>query len=159
MMYSSWDIEHDGQNFLSFWTIFCPFTPLTTQKIKILKNWKKHLEISSFYTSVPKIMIICYTVPEIWHVTNVIVIFILGYFLPFLLAQKMKISKKWKQETLHIVTIAMTCCSLASPWKFQYFQRHICNSVKHPWWSFYCKNSKPLIVFTKKLHHRCSLGF
>ena len=28
-------------------------------------------------------MIIGYTVPEIWHVTDVIVIFILGYFLPF----------------------------------------------------------------------------
>ena len=26
--------------FLSFWTIFCPFTPLTTQKIKITKNEK-----------------------------------------------------------------------------------------------------------------------
>ena len=26
--------------FLSFWTVFCPFTPLTTRKIKILKNWK-----------------------------------------------------------------------------------------------------------------------
>ena len=41
MMYGSWDIEHDGQNFLPFWTIFCPFIPLTTQKIKILKKWKK----------------------------------------------------------------------------------------------------------------------
>ena len=26
MMYGSWDMEHDRQNFLSFWTIFCPFT-------------------------------------------------------------------------------------------------------------------------------------
>ena len=41
IMYGSWDIECDRQNFLSFWTIFHPFTPLTTQKIKILKNWKK----------------------------------------------------------------------------------------------------------------------
>ena len=111
MMYGSWDTKHDRQNFLSFWTIFCPITPLTTQKIKISKKlkklpgdifilhkctindthdvwflryeawWtkffvildcicnqnfeklKKHLEISTFYTSVPKIMIICYTVP------------------------------------------------------------------------------------------------
>ena len=120
VMYGSWDMEHDRQNFLSFWTFFWPFTPVTTrktknlkkwkrkawryynfeqvyhkwqphdilflryevwrtelfvildcffpftplktQKIKILKNWKKLLEIS-FYTSVPKIMIICYTVP------------------------------------------------------------------------------------------------
>ena len=39
--------------------IFCPFTPLTAQKTKISKNFKKCLEISSFYTSVPKTMIIC----------------------------------------------------------------------------------------------------
>ena len=65
MMYGSWDMKRDRQNLLSFLTVFCPFTspPLTTKKIKILKNWKKSLEISSFYTSVPKIMIICYTVP------------------------------------------------------------------------------------------------
>ena len=73
MMYVSWGIEPDGHNFLSFWTVFCPFTPLTIWKIKILKNWKKSLEISSFYTSVPKIMIICKPVPEIWHVTDVII--------------------------------------------------------------------------------------
>ena len=38
MMYSSWDKEHSRQNFLSFWTIFCPFTPPTTSKTKIWKN-------------------------------------------------------------------------------------------------------------------------
>ena len=27
MMYGSWDIKHDRHNFLSFWTIFCFFTP------------------------------------------------------------------------------------------------------------------------------------
>ena len=57
MMYSSWDMKCDGQNFSSFWTVLCPFS------FKIFKNWKKYLEISSFYTSVPKIMIICYIVP------------------------------------------------------------------------------------------------
>ena len=41
MMYGSWDTERDGQNFLSFWTIFCTFNPLSTRQIKILKNWKK----------------------------------------------------------------------------------------------------------------------
>ena len=44
----TWDMEHDRQNFLSFWTVFCPFIALTTQKIKILKNWKKLLEILSY---------------------------------------------------------------------------------------------------------------
>ena len=39
--------------FLSFWTVFCTFTPLTTWKNKILKKWKKLLEILLFYTSVP----------------------------------------------------------------------------------------------------------
>ena len=38
------------------------------------------MEISSFYTIVPTIMIIGYNVPEIWHVTDVIVIFHLGLF-------------------------------------------------------------------------------
>ena len=28
IMYDSWDTEWDRGNFLSFWTIFCPFTPL-----------------------------------------------------------------------------------------------------------------------------------
>ena len=46
------------------------------------------------YTSVPKIMIICYTVPKIWRVTDVIVTFSFwAIFCPFspLTAQKIKI--------------------------------------------------------------------
>ena len=44
---------------LSSSAIFCPFTPLTAQKNENIKKMKKkHLEISSFYTSVTKIMII-----------------------------------------------------------------------------------------------------
>ena len=91
MMYGFWDIERDRQVFLSSWTIFCPFTPLTIQKIKIFEKWKKKqtLEILSFNASVPKIMIICYTVPEIWLFWAI--------FFPFtpLTVWKMKISKKW----------------------------------------------------------------
>ena len=41
MIYCSWDVKRDRQNFLSFWTVFCLFTPLTTPKIKIFKIWKK----------------------------------------------------------------------------------------------------------------------
>ena len=80
-MYGSWDNKRDGQNFLSFWTVFWPFT---TRKIKILKNWKKRLEIPSFYTSIQKIMIIRYTVPEIWRVMAIYVIFHFGLFFAFL---------------------------------------------------------------------------
>ena len=52
--------------YFSFWAVFFHSNPLTAQKMKIPKKMKKPLEIS-FYTSVPKIMIICYTVPEICH--------------------------------------------------------------------------------------------
>ena len=39
MMNGSWDIKHNRHNFLSFWTILCPFT----QQIKSLKKKKKML--------------------------------------------------------------------------------------------------------------------
>ena len=42
MLYCSWDMVGDGCNCcFSFWTIFCPFTPLTAQKWKFQKNEKK----------------------------------------------------------------------------------------------------------------------
>ena len=41
MMYGSWDIRHNKQNFLSFWTIFCTFNPLTTKKKKKNQNFQK----------------------------------------------------------------------------------------------------------------------
>ena len=83
-MSGSWDMEHNWQNCFSFWVIFCPFTPLTTKKIKILKKTKKKPGDTSFYTSATKIMIICYTVLEIWHLTDVIVIFHIGQFFAIL---------------------------------------------------------------------------
>ena len=78
--------------FLSFWTIFCPFTPLKTWKINIWKKWKKCLEIS-FYTNVPKIMIICCLVPEIECVTYAILIFCFGLFFALLPSSQPKKSK------------------------------------------------------------------
>ena len=110
MIYGSRDMEHDRQNFLSFWTIFCPFTPLTTQKIKILKKWKKHLEILSFYTSVPKIMIICYTVPEIWCMTDAIVIFHFRLFFALLPHNSPKNENFTKMKKTHgDITILHKC--------------------------------------------------
>ena len=100
ILYCSWDMTHYRCNcYFSFWAIFCPFTPSLPEKWKFQKKWKKGLGISSFYTSVPKIMIICCAVPEIWCVTDVIIIFHFGRFLPSpLTAQKIKISKKWKKR-------------------------------------------------------------
>ena len=149
MMYGSWDIKCDRKNFLSFWAIFCPFTPLTAgkmkiskktkkkkktpgniitlqkctkthdhmlycswdvvcdgcnyisltdRKIKISRKWKNTPEISSFYTSVPKIMIICYTVLEIWHMTDVIIAFhFRHFFCPFTSPSQPK-NENYKKE-------------------------------------------------------------
>ena len=55
----------------SFWTIFCPLTLLTTQKMKILKKWEQHPEILPLYTCVPHMMIMWCTVPEISSVTYI----------------------------------------------------------------------------------------
>ena len=78
----------------------------------------------------------------------------------FILETKINIViKKANKKTVCVVTIAMICSNFVSLWKFQYFWRPIYNLVKHLWWSFYCKNSKPLSIFTKKLHRRCLLGF
>ena len=78
MLYCSWDMAHGRCNCcFSFWAIFCTFTPLTAQKMATSQKWKK-LEISSFYTIVPKIMIIVYTVTEIRGMMDVIVIFHFG---------------------------------------------------------------------------------
>ena len=62
--------------------LFLPFQPTNSAKNENIKTVKKDLEISSVYTDVPKIMIIVYTVPAIWRMTDVPIIF-LGYFLPF----------------------------------------------------------------------------
>ena len=71
MLYCSWYMAYDRCNcYFSFWATFCPFNPLTAQKIKISKQWKQHLEILSFYTCVPEIMIRWYTVPEKWCTTD-----------------------------------------------------------------------------------------
>ena len=84
---------------------FLSFYPPISPKNENFKKMKKPLEISSFYTSVPKIMIICYAVPEIWHVTHVIFIFHFRLFFVLLqggksplTAQKIKTSKKWKKH-------------------------------------------------------------
>ena len=66
--------------------IFCHFgpfffnTPLTTRKIKILKQWKKHLEMSSRYTYVPKTTIIWCMFPEIWNTTEIIFCHFVSFF-------------------------------------------------------------------------------
>ena len=73
--------------------------------MKISKKLKKRPEISSFYTSVPKIMIIGYSVPEMWRVADVIVVFHFGQFFalfPPKPPKKKKTKKKKKKKRLEI---------------------------------------------------------
>ena len=69
-------------------------------KMKISKKLKKPLEIPSFYIIVPKIMTIGYTVPEVWHVIDVIVVFHFGLFFALYPSKspKKKVSKKMKKH-------------------------------------------------------------
>ena len=55
--YGSWVTLCETEFFVILGHFF-PFIPLTTHNIKILKKWKNHLEMSLFYTCVPKIMTI-----------------------------------------------------------------------------------------------------
>ena len=92
----------DGCNYFFIMGHFLPFYPLTARKIKILKKWKKLLEIGSFYMCVPKIIIRWYTLPEIWCVTDVVVISHFGIFLALLTP---KILKKWKKAPGDIIIL------------------------------------------------------
>ena len=65
---------YDGWNcYFLFSAIFCPLTPLTALK-KNLQKWKKQQQQQHrtgdiiILHKVPKNMIICYTVPEIYGV-------------------------------------------------------------------------------------------
>ena len=104
MMYDSWDMECDRQNFLSLWTVFCLFIPLTTQKSKFGKNEKKPGDII--------ILQMCATNDnhdvwfQIYGATNRFFCYFRSFFtlLPTpLTICKIKILKKWKKKHQEIL--------------------------------------------------------
>ena len=87
IMSDSWDMEHNRQNVLSFWTIFCLFTLLTTRKMKILREKKKEKKITWRYHHFTQVhwkswsyatLFLRYKVWWMWFL-----FFSLGYFFPF----------------------------------------------------------------------------
>ena len=74
-------MKRDRQDFLSFWTIFCPFTPLITPK-KNFEKWKNTPGDIIILHKCPKNHDHMLTDPEIRRMTDMIFIFHLGYFLP-----------------------------------------------------------------------------
>ena len=97
MIYSSWNTRCDRQKLLSFWTIFCPFSPLTTQKIKILNLEKIPGDIIILHICIINdnhiIMVL-----EIWSTTERIFCHS-GQFFALLTPRK---SKFWKNEKKHL---------------------------------------------------------
>ena len=63
----------DGCNYFFILGYFLPFYPPNSPKNQNFRKIKKSLEISSFYNSVPKIIIICYTSPEILCEMDIII--------------------------------------------------------------------------------------
>ena len=71
MPYCLWDMVDDGCScYFSSWLFLALLPPQQPEKWKFLKNEKKCLEISSFYTCVPTIMTRWCTIPEIWCETD-----------------------------------------------------------------------------------------
>ena len=121
MCYTVLVIWHSGCNccFLGG-AFFSPLTPLTVKKNKVSKKekWKKHHEISSFYTIVPKIFFISYTVPEIWHVTDAFGVFLFWtIFCPFPPPNSPKTQnfKKIKNEPGGIISLQK--CAVLEIWR------------------------------------------
>ena len=100
--YDVWFLRHEARwrEFFVILDNFLPIYPLKSRKSKILKKWIKGLEILSFYTSLPKIMI-CAT--EIWHVMDVIVTFQFGLF--FALLPK-RAKKSWSYDNAILSSFA-----------------------------------------------------
>ena len=109
--YGSWDTEWDRQKFLSFWSIVWSFTPLLIPKIKIWKKCKKHLEILSFYTSVPQMTNMMYSS---WDMERNRPIFfvILDYFLPFYPPDKPENENFEKMKEAHRDIIFLHMCTV-----------------------------------------------
>ena len=77
--YGSWDTEWD--KFLSFWTIFCLFTPLITRKSKFGRKektiWRCHRFTHVYQES--RSYEVCFLRYGVWHIFSVI----LAHLLPF----------------------------------------------------------------------------
>ena len=80
---------------------FLPFYPLTTPKIKIWKKWKKHLEMSSFYTCTKNPDHMMYGFSDMKRNRQFLVI--LGHFLPFYHTKNPKNQNKtWRYHSTQV---------------------------------------------------------
>ena len=94
-----------------------PFWPTNNSKNQNFEKIKKHHKISSFHTGVPKIMNRCYTIPKIWHMTDVIFILHFGICFALLHPYQLKKSKlkNWK-KSLGVIIILHMCTKFMITW-------------------------------------------
>ena len=88
MMYGSWDIERNGHNFLSFWTVFLPFYPHNNpknQNVEKLKKTPGDIIILHNCTKNHDHILYCS-----WDMARKVLFFILDYFLHFYLPNSPK---------------------------------------------------------------------
>ena len=99
MMYSSWDMEHDRQNFLSFWTIFLHFYSPNNPKNQNYKKIKKTPgDIITLHMCTINENHMMYGSWDMEHVMDRIFCHFEPFFalLPPVTTQKIKILQKWK---------------------------------------------------------------
>ena len=141
----------DARNMMPHWRNFQSW-------LKFLINFIQYLELvfsNKFEFSIMALNI---------DTNFVFIVFFIVFFFVFEQYHYIKLYQLYfnnneNKKTVCVLTIAMICSNLTSFRKFQYFRRSIYNPVKHLWWSLYCENNETLSIFTKKLHHRCLLGF
>ena len=137
LMYGSWDIRCNGQiSFVILGLFFCPLTPLTTQKIKILKNEKT--------TGYIIILNLCTTndsqcvIPEIVRATDRHSCHFRVFFalLPHLQTQKSKFWKKWKKY-LKILSFYTYLPQMTIIWYMNWDME--CDRLNFlPFWTIFC---------------------
>ena len=108
-------MAHDVCNYyFSLWAIFCPFAPITAQKMKISENEKSTWRYHHFTQVYQKSWSYWHTVPEIWCVMYVIVTLHFGPFFA-LLSQNEKKNEK-KQKTPGDIIILHMCTKIMTRW-------------------------------------------
>ena len=98
VMYVSWDIKRDGQNFLSFWTVFCHSNNRKNQNFKKLKKMPGHIIILHKCTKNHDRILYC-SLDMVCNGCNCYFLF-WAIFCPFasLTARKIKIKKTYEKN-------------------------------------------------------------
>ena len=117
------EIWVQSHNFLSFWVIFCPFTPLLAPKIKNLKKIRRYF-----------LFHMCTINKDSWDIRHN-----RQKFCPFvpLINQKIKILKKWKKTPRDIIILHLSTTNdnhmMSSSWDMVFNRQNLFSF----WTNFY----------------------